>query len=107
MVQGQVFNPTAVAFRPGKSAKWYLSQAGGPTNLANKRAIFVVRADGTVIGRGSMLFVGNNLGEALEPGDMIVVPEKVLGGSPTWKSLFQTAQISSSIVTSIFLAAKY
>jgi polysaccharide biosynthesis/export protein len=107
MVEGQVFNPTAVAFRPGKSAKWYLSQAGGPTNLANKRAIFVIRADGTVIGHGSTLFLGNNLGESLEPGDTVVVPEKVLGGSPTWKALFQTAQVSTSIVTSIFLAAKY
>jgi polysaccharide biosynthesis/export protein len=107
MVQGQVFNPTAVAFRPGKSAKWYLSQAGGPTNLANKKAIFVIRADGSVIGHGSSLFMGNNLGESLEPGDTVVVPEKVLGGSPTWKTLFQTAQVSTSIVTSIFLAARY
>ena len=37
MVSGQVFNPTAVSYRPGKSAKWYLGQAGGPTTLANKK----------------------------------------------------------------------
>jgi len=107
MVQGQVFNPTAVSFKPGRTAKWYLSQAGGPTNLANKKAIFVIRADGTVIGHGSSLFLGNNLGESLEPGDIVVVPEKVVGGSPVWRSLFQTAQVSTAIVTSIILAAKY
>ena len=50
MVTGQVFNPTAVSYRPGKSAKWYLSQSGGPTQVANKKAIFVIRADGSVIG---------------------------------------------------------
>ncbi len=50
MVSGQVFNPTAISYRPGKSAKWYLSQSGGPTQLANKKAIFVIRADGSVIG---------------------------------------------------------
>ena len=49
MVSGQVFNPTAVSYRPGKNAKWYLGQAGGPTQLANRKAMFVVRADGSVI----------------------------------------------------------
>jgi polysaccharide biosynthesis/export protein len=108
MVQGQVFNPTAVAFRPGKSARWYLSQAGGPTNLANKKSIFVIRADGTVIGsHGSSLFLGSALSDSLQPGDMVMVPEKALGGPSTWKSLFQTVQISSAIVTSAVIAARY
>ena len=108
MVQGQVFNPTAVAFRPGKSAKWYLSQAGGPTNLANKKAIFVIRADGSVVGsRGSSWFLGGALSESLQPGDTVVVPEKALGGPPTWKALFQAIQVGSAITTSAILAAKY
>ena len=40
LVTGQVFNPTAIAYRPGKSAAWYLSQAGGPTLLGNKEISF-------------------------------------------------------------------
>ena len=108
MVQGQVYNPTAVAYRPGKSAKWYLSQAGGPTNLANKHAIFVIRADGSVIGaHGASLFLGSALGQSLQPGDMVVVPEKALGGPPQWKQLFQAIQIGSSVATSAIFAAKY
>jgi protein involved in polysaccharide export with SLBB domain len=108
MVQGQVYNPTAVSFQPGKSAKWYLSQAGGPTTLANKRAIFVIRADGSVVGsRGFSLWRGNPLDTTLYPGDTIVVPEKAVGGPPEWKNIFQTAQIVSSIVTSAVLIAKY
>jgi protein involved in polysaccharide export with SLBB domain len=108
MVQGQVFNPAAIAFRPGKSAKWYLSQAGGATNLANKKAIFVIRADGSVIGsRGSSWFLGGALGDSLQPGDTVVVPEKALGGPPTWKALFQAIQVGSAITTSAILAAKY
>ncbi len=58
MVTGQVFNPTAVSYRRGKSAKWYLGQSGGPTTLANKKAIFVIRADGSVIGSQKSLFIG-------------------------------------------------
>jgi polysaccharide biosynthesis/export protein len=109
LIQGQVYNPTAVAYRPGKSAKWYLSQAGGPTNLANKKAIFVVRANGTVIGglHGSSWFMGGALNESLQPGDTVIVPEKALGGPPTWKALFQVVQVVSGITTSAILAAHY
>ncbi|MHB8412421.1 MAG: SLBB domain-containing protein [Candidatus Acidiferrales bacterium] len=108
VVEGQVYSPTAVAYRPGRSAKWYLSQAGGPTNLANKKAIFVVRADGTVLGaKGASWWIGSGLNDALAPGDMVVVPEKALGGPPTWKALFQAVQVGTQITTSALLAAKY
>ena len=108
MVQGQVYGPTAVAYRPGRSARWYLTQAGGTTNMAYKRGIFVIRADGTVIGNHSSPWTaGDALNVALQPGDMVVVPEKALGGPPIWKTLFQNAQVLSSITTSAILAAAY
>jgi protein involved in polysaccharide export with SLBB domain len=108
LVQGQVYGPTAVAYRPGKSARWYLTQAGGTTNMANRKAIFVIRADGTVIGSHSSLWLtGDTLGVSLQPGDLVVAPEKALGGPPIWKSLFQNAQILSSISISALLASKY
>lgn len=108
MVQGQVYDPTAVSYRPGKSAKWYLNQSGGPTNLANKKAIFVVRADGTVIGgRGGMLWMGGGLDQTLQPGDTVVVPEKAVGGPRNWQSFFQVIQVLSGVTTSGILAAKY
>jgi protein involved in polysaccharide export with SLBB domain len=108
LVQGQVYGPTAVAYRPGKSAKWYLQQAGGTTNLANRRATFVIRADGTVIGSHSSSWItGDWSSVSLQPGDMVIVPEKALGGPPIWKTLFANAQTLSSIVTSAILAAAY
>ncbi len=108
LVQGQVYGPTAVAYRPGKSAKWYLMQAGGATNMANKRATFVIRANGTVVGsHGSFWISGDGLNVPLQPGDMVVVPEKALGGPPVWRSIFQNAQVLSSIATSAILAAQY
>jgi polysaccharide biosynthesis/export protein len=107
MVMGQVFNPTAVSYRPGKSAKWYLSQSGGPTNLANKKDIFVMRADGSVIGAKGGLLSGDPLGGTLEPGDAIVVPEKAISGGLQWANLFTTAQIASSIFSAVFIALHY
>jgi protein involved in polysaccharide export with SLBB domain len=107
MVMGQVFNSTAVSYRPGKSAKWYLSQSGGPTNLANKKEIFVMRADGSVIGSKGRFFSGDPLGTTLEPGDTIVVPEKAISGGLQWSNLFTSAQVASSIVSTVFIALHY
>ena len=107
MVSGQVFNPTAISYRPGKNAKWYLSQSGGPTQLANKKAIFVIRADGSVIGAKQDLLVGSAFSAVLLPGDTVVVPEKAIGGGPNWAALFTAAQVSSSIVSTLFIATHY
>jgi protein involved in polysaccharide export with SLBB domain len=107
MVIGQVFNPTAVSYRPGKSAKWYLSQSGGPTNLGNKKEIFVMRADGSVIGSKGGLLSGDPLGATLQAGDTIVVPEKAISGGMQWANLFTSAQVASSIVSTVFIALHY
>jgi protein involved in polysaccharide export with SLBB domain len=107
MVSGQVFNPTAVSYRPGKSAQWYLSQSGGPTQLANKKAIFVIRADGSVIGSNSSMWSGSSLGAVLQPGDTVVVPEKALGGGPNWQMVFTAAQLATSVAGTVFIALRY
>jgi len=108
LVSGAVYDETAVTYRPGRSAKWYLTQAGGPTQLADKGSIFVIRADGSIVGRNTDgLFAGSALGAALRPGDMVVVPEKATGQNQKWKTLIQTATTISSIGTSAAIAAKF
>jgi protein involved in polysaccharide export with SLBB domain len=105
LVSGQVYNPTAVGYRPGHSARWYLSQAGGITQVADKKAVFVVRADGSVIAsknNSGGLFSGDPLTATLRPGDSIVVPEKAPKiGSRSWQNTLQTAQLLSSIAVAI------
>jgi len=107
MVSGQVFNPTAVSYRPGKSAKWYLSQAGGPTTVSDKKAIFVIRADGSVIGAKESLWSGRSLSAVLQPGDTVVVPEKAIGGGIQWQTVFLATQVASSIASTVFIALRY
>jgi protein involved in polysaccharide export with SLBB domain len=107
MVTGQVFNPTAVSYRPGKSAQWYLSQSGGPTQLANKKAIFVIRGDGSVLGSKQGLWSGESLSAELRPGDTVVVPERAIGGGVQWQTVFLAAQVASSIASAAFIAAHY
>jgi len=106
LVQGQVFNPTAVAYRPGKTAEWYLSQAGGPTLLGNKKSAFVIRADGSVVGSKRSLWGGEDISAVLQPGDSVVVPEKPIGGPIQWQLLFSAAQVASSVASTIYIALR-
>lgn len=98
LITGQVYNPTAISFRPGKTAGWYLHQAGGATRSGDKHEIFVLRADGSVVSNErSTIFSAGVLGIKLHPGDSIIVPEKLMGGSLVWRNLLATAQIMSSV----------
>ncbi len=95
MVAGQVYNPAAVTFSRGKSASWYLKQAGGPTSVANKKDIFVVRANGTVVGRSSgAWWTGSVSSTVLQPGDTVYVPDKV-AGSGMFKNMGMSVQMLS------------
>jgi polysaccharide biosynthesis/export protein len=109
LVSGAVYDETAITYRPGKSANWYLGQAGGPTQLADKKSIFVIRADGSIVGGQTAdgWFKGSPLSTALRPGDLVVVPEKAAGQNQKWKTLMQTATTISSIGTSAAIAARF
>jgi polysaccharide export outer membrane protein len=99
MVTGQVFNPTSISYRPGRSAKWYLGQSGGFTQLSNRQAAFVIRADGSVLAakNNSGWFSGDPLNTVLKPGDTIVVPEKAPNvGGRNWPLTMQMAQVAAS-----------
>jgi protein involved in polysaccharide export with SLBB domain len=105
MVTGQVFNPTAISHQSSHSANWYLSQAGGLTPLADKKSIFVIRGDGSVISAksGGGWWVGDPLAGTLRPGDTVVVPEKVpkIGGANTWTMVMQAAQVATAITLAV------
>ena len=106
MVTGQVFNPTAVSYRPGRSAKWYFSQSGGPTlgeqesDLRDSRGRLSDRRKAGLVERECF-------SAALQPGDTVVVPEKAMGGGTNWQNLFTSAQVATSVVSTVFFALHY
>jgi protein involved in polysaccharide export with SLBB domain len=105
LVTGQVYNATALTFTPGKTAGWYLQHAGGTNTAANRKEVFVIRANGSVIGRHSGgLFDPKVLSTKLDPGDVVVVPQKVIGASLFWRNLLTTAQLASSIAITAAVA---
>lgn len=106
LVTGQVYNSTAITFTPEKTAAWYLSRAGGVNATANRNEIFIIRANGSVIGRHSGGgFESSVLSTRLNPGDVIVVPQKIIGGSLFWRSLLTTGQLAASFAITAGVAA--
>jgi len=79
----------------------------GPTETANKKGVFVIRADGSVIGGPGGLFSGGVKGTAMQPGDMVVVPEKVITVSRGWQNTVQTAQILSAVALAVTAARTF
>ena len=90
-VIGEVYNPTAMTVLRGKQVGYYLDRVGGPTDNADNKQIYLVKANGTVISKRQEGFFGIaswdsdesrwTMGgfEALDvdPGDTIIVPKKV------------------------------
>jgi len=105
LVSGQVFNGTAITFSPDKTAGWYLRRAGGVTQIANRSEIFIIRANGSVVGRGTGTWLDHDvLNTKLDPGDVVVVPQKIIGASVFWRNLLAVAQVSSSIAITAAVA---
>ena len=97
LVVGQVYNTNAITYVGGKNAGWYLSQSGGATKLADKGAIFIVRADGEITSRHQGGWWSTNvLSAAVRQGDTIVVPERATLGDTRWKNVIALAQIASA-----------
>lgn len=97
-VVGAVYDPSSFLYNEKGRVMAYLQQAGGPNRDADRKHIFIVRADGAVLSKeASTSFWGNTFkDEGINPGDTIVVPEKVYRGSSI-RAFSNFAQLFSSI----------
>jgi protein involved in polysaccharide export with SLBB domain len=96
MISGQVYNPTAISYAPGRNVDWYLTKAGGATPEGNKKLIYVIRADGSVVPHGNSWLTGSSMNLRLRPGDSVFVPEKIIKGSQAFQNFANAAQIMSA-----------
>ena len=69
-VEGQVYSANAFVYTPGLRVGDYLHRAGGPDRQADKRRIFLLRADGSVVSRQ----YADVSRAPIYPGDTVVVP---------------------------------
>ena len=100
LVMGEVYNPNTIIHVSGGDVGHYLNLVGGMTDNADKKQLYVVRADGTVISKKQSklgLFswdssnhrwgFGSFKSIELNPGDTIIVPKKMMKFS--WMKFFK------------------
>ena len=92
-INGEVMYPNSVAFHDGKSARYYIKQAGGYNRYAKKKNAYVIYMNGTVAKVSD--------GAKIRPGCEIVVPQKALNRKMTTAELLTIGTASASIATMI------
>jgi polysaccharide biosynthesis/export protein len=88
-VLGEVQGPTSHIFRVGLSRDDYIAASGGTTQKADRKRIYIVRANGDVVTSGRSGWFRRSQAIAVRPGDTIVVPldtERV-AALPLWTSV--------------------
>ncbi|WLI88048.1 SLBB domain-containing protein [Massilia sp. R2A-15] len=76
-VLGAVFQSNSFIYKPHRSVKDYMLLAGGVTESADPSEVYVIRADGTAKSSRGMGWFSGVGGAIVNPGDTIVVPEKI------------------------------
>jgi len=94
-VAGEILNPIALAYQPGKNARYYINRAGGFSSNAQKGKVYVIGNDGTT--RVTRNFILRNYPE-VEQGAQIVVPKKPVRESNTAQWLGIASTMSSLTV---------
>lgn len=93
-VLGEVLNPIAFGYSKKLTITSAINQAGGYQQYADKRRVYVIKANGIVKKANRNIFVRN---VGLEPGDTIVVPRKIITNNPSIEALIPVTQILSNL----------
>jgi protein involved in polysaccharide export with SLBB domain len=88
-ILGEVQNPTSHIFQPGLSRDDYIAKSGGASQRADKKRIYVVRANGDVEAGTRSGWFRRSQSYEIQPGDTIIVPldTERIRGLPLWTSV--------------------
>ncbi|WP_027469020.1 SLBB domain-containing protein [Deefgea rivuli] len=101
-VSGQVYNRNAAfLYSSKKTLADYLNMAGGYKEDANEDQVYVMRADGSIIGSNNRGWLSKTaLSQNALPGDLLIVPQKI--DKTTWvKDAMDWTQILSNFATGV------
>ena len=88
-ILGEVQGPTSHIYRVGLSRDDYIAMSGGTTQKADRKRIYIVRANGDIVTGGRSGWFRRSQAIEIRPGDTIVVPldtERV-APLPLWTSI--------------------
>jgi len=93
-VVGAVYGQSVYLFDPARRIRDYLVLAGNPTRIADRKHVFLIRADGSIF---SKEVARRSFDSAqVNPGDTIVVPEKLVKTSAL-RGVIDYSQIFSQL----------
>ena len=95
-VLGEVQNEITFQFKSGLSASSAIKIAGGFNEFANKRQIYIIKANGLTVKANSFL-IGN---PKIEAGDTIIVPRKLVTENALLKALQPVTRVISDLAFS-------
>jgi len=88
-ILGEVQSPTSHIYRAGLTRDDYIARSGGTTQKADRKRIYIVRANGDVVSGSRTGWFRRSRAVDIRPGDTIVVPlntERV-AALPLWTSI--------------------
>jgi polysaccharide export outer membrane protein len=88
-ILGEVQSPTSHVYEAGVSRDEYIARSGGTTQKADRKRIYVVRANGDVVSGQRYGWFRRSQSAEIQPGDTIVVPldtERVRA-LPIWQAV--------------------
>jgi protein involved in polysaccharide export with SLBB domain len=88
-ILGEVQSPTSHVFESGLTRDEYIAKSGGTTQKADRKRIYVVRANGDVFSGGRSGWFRRSQTIEMRPGDTIVVPldTERINPLPVWQSV--------------------
>ena len=96
-VLGEVLNPIAFEFNKNITIRSAINNSGGYQDYADKRRVYVIKANGLIERANRNIFIKN---VKLEPGDTIIVPRKIITNNPGIDALIPITQILSDLAFS-------
>lgn len=100
-VVGEVFNPSTFKYeKNNRKVSDVIETAGGMKKNADKKRVYIIKANGKIVTNKSIKILSSNL----EPGDAVVVPQKIKyskGFAESIKVVFETLGALTTVVTLI------
>ncbi|WP_347558812.1 SLBB domain-containing protein [Robbsia sp. KACC 23696] len=107
-VVGAVNNENALIWKPNRTVADVLNVAGVQRDIADIRAAFILRADGSVFSESSASWLRSFKSTKLMPGDTVIVPEQVdprspmtkfMAGLKDWTQVFANFGLGAAAIT--------